>query len=63
VNKNSAQQPTADEIWNAAIAAAHKVVDDAAAGKSGLWIGEANEPPDAGDVLDRLPNEIWKLRR
>jgi hypothetical protein len=50
--------------WNAAIEAVHRLVNDAAGGRGPLWRPfDGEDVPDAGMVLDRLPNAIWDLRR
>lgn len=48
-----------DAGWNAAIARAHDLVAGTADGQGPLWIDVGN----AGEVLDRLPNAIWELKR
>jgi len=47
------------EAWNAAIAAVHRMVSEAADGHGPLWAEASN----GGEVLDRLPNAIWEMRR
>lgn len=53
-----------NDEWNAAIEAVHALVDEAAGGRGPLWEPvDMDDAPDAGMVLDRLPNAIWALRR
>jgi len=50
--------------WDAAIAAAYKLADDASSGNGPLWIAEEGEPPrTAEDVLDRLGYAIRALQK
>ena len=65
-------QPDETAAWNAAIEAVHRLVSKACAGEGSIWTEAAREFEDeglarcdisGGDILDRLPNAIWKLRK